>query len=196
MKQPASRSKETKAPPPQPEPPSTTTKLKDFAGNAADLAEWCDISRQTVENLVQGGTFTRVGPNLFALKANNRAFIQKLRVAASGRNSVTEAARGRLIEAKAKQVELKVGELDSKLVYITEVEAHWANALRTFRASALAIPTRVSARVPGLNREVVYEMDQEIREALTEMARNGYPEPSAASVGPAISAPAAESETE
>ena len=177
-----------------PDPPST--KIKDFAGNAADLAEWCDISRQTVENLVQSGVFTRVGPNLFALKANNRAYIAKLRAAASGRNSVTESARGRLIEAKARQVELKVGELDSKLVYITEVEAHWANALRTFRASALAIPTRVSARVPGLNREVVYEMDQEIREALTEMARNGYPEPSAASVGPAISAPAAESEAE
>lgn len=177
-----------------PEPPST--KVKDFAGSAADLAEWCDISVKTVEHLVQNGVFTRVGPNLFALKANNRAYIAKLRTAASGRNSVNEAARGRLLDWKAKQIELKVGELDGKLVYVTEVEAHWANALRTFRASALAIPTRVAARVPGLNREVVYEMNQEIREALTEMARNGYPEPSAASVGPAISAPAAEPETE
>jgi phage terminase Nu1 subunit (DNA packaging protein) len=78
---------------------------------------------------------------------------------------VTEAARGRLIEAKAKQVELKVGELDGKLVYVVEVEAHWANALRTLRAGVLAIPTRVSARVPGMTCEMVHEMDQEIREA-------------------------------
>jgi phage terminase Nu1 subunit (DNA packaging protein) len=167
-----------------------------ITGSAADLAEWCDITPRTVETYVQEGIFTRVGPNLFALKANNRAYIAKLRAAASGRNSVTEGARGRLIEAKAKQVELKVGELDGKLVHIAEVEAHWANALRTFRAAALAIPTRVAARVPGLNREIVYEMDQEIREALTEMARNGYPEPSAPAVGRTIPAPAAEPETE
>jgi phage terminase Nu1 subunit (DNA packaging protein) len=147
-------------------------------GNAADLAEWCDISVKTVEHYVQQGIFTRVGPNLFALKANNRAYIARLRQSASGRNSVTEAARGRLIEAKAKQVELKVGELDGKLVYVTEVEAHWANALRTLRAGVLAIPTRCAARVPGMTREMVYEMDQEVREILTELARNGYPAPS------------------
>jgi hypothetical protein len=119
MKQPASRSKEPKpaAAPPAP----ASTKVKDFTGSAADLAEWCDISVKTVENLVQEGIFTRVGPNLFALKANNRAYIAKLRTAASGRNSVTEGARGRLIEAKAKQVELKVGELDGRLLDLADV---------------------------------------------------------------------------
>jgi phage terminase Nu1 subunit (DNA packaging protein) len=162
------------APPPEP----ASTKVKDFAGTTADLAEWCDISVRTVETYVEQGIFTRVGPNLFALKANNRAYIAKLRQAASGRNSVTEAARGRLIEAKAKQVELKVGELDGRLVEIVDVIANWDSALRTLRAGVLAIPTRCSARVPGLSREAVQEIDQEVRQILTELARNGYPAPS------------------
>jgi phage terminase Nu1 subunit (DNA packaging protein) len=152
--------------------------VKPLTGNAADLAEWCDISVRTVETYVQEGIFTRVGANLFALKANNRAYIAKLRAAASGRNSVTEAARGRLIEAKAKQVELKVGELDTQLVHVSDVEANWNSALRTLRSGVLAIPTRCAARVPGLSREAVQEIDQEVREILTELARNGYPAPS------------------
>jgi phage terminase Nu1 subunit (DNA packaging protein) len=172
--------------------------VEPLTGNAADLAEWCDITPRTVETYVQEGIFTRVGPNLFALKANNRAYIAKLRAAASGRNSVNEAARGRLLDWKAKQVELKVGELDGNLVNIVDVMAHWDSALRTLRAGVLAIPTRCSARVPGLTREIVYEMDQEIRELLTELGHNGYPAPASARAQelPPKPDPAAEPETE
>jgi phage terminase Nu1 subunit (DNA packaging protein) len=194
MKQPASRSKEPKAPTPPVEPPSSTTTLKDFAGSAADLAEWCDITPRTVETYVQEGVFTRVGPNLFALKANNRAYIAKLRAAASGRNSVTEGARGRLIEAKAKQVELKVGELDGRLVTIIDVIANWDSALRTLRDGVLAIPNRCAARVPGLTREVIYEIDQELREILTELGKNGYPDPHAAETAPTLPSSGREAE--
>jgi phage terminase Nu1 subunit (DNA packaging protein) len=167
-------------------------------GQCRGSAEWCDITPRTVETYVQEGIFTRVGPNLFALKANNRAYIAKLRAAASGRNSVNEAARGRLLDWKAKQVELKVGELDGNLVNIVDVMAHWDSALRTLRAGVLAIPTRCSARVPGLTREIVYEMDQEIRELLTELGHNGYPAPASARAQelPPKPDPAAEPETE
>jgi hypothetical protein len=57
------------------------------------------------------------------------------------------------------------------------VEQNWASALRTLRSGVLALPARCAARVPGLSREVVYELDQEARELLTELARGGYPAP-------------------
>ena len=62
---------------------------------------------------------------------------------------------------------------------IADVMANWSSAFRTLRSAMLALPERVAARVPGLSREVVYEMDQEVREALTELARGGYPDPNA-----------------
>jgi hypothetical protein len=64
-------------------------------GDAAELADWCDISARTVETYVQRGIFTRAGPNQFDLKANNRVHIARLRAAASGRERPQQRDRGR-----------------------------------------------------------------------------------------------------
>jgi phage terminase Nu1 subunit (DNA packaging protein) len=95
------------------------------------------------------------------------------------RGAAAEVAseRAALLKTQRQRAEFQLAQEVGKWVELTDVEANWANALRTLRSGVLTIPTRVAARVPGMTREMLYEMDQELREILTELARNGYPEP-------------------
>jgi phage terminase Nu1 subunit (DNA packaging protein) len=53
------------------------------------------------------------------------------------------------------------------LVEAAAIEAEWAGVLRMIRASLLAVPSRVAARLPHLHD--VSEIDAEIRAALGEI---------------------------
>lgn len=157
--------------------PGAPPRIQDYGGTGADLANWCDISIKTVEAYVQKGLFKRLAPNTYALRANVHSYIQSLRKAASGRNSTTEQARAKLIEAQARHVDLKAGELDGRLVSVFDFDSHVDSMTRAIRASVLSIPSRLAAKVPGLSREVVHELDQEVRQILTELGKHGYHQP-------------------
>jgi phage terminase Nu1 subunit (DNA packaging protein) len=77
--------------------------------------------------------------------------------------------RGRLAAAQADIAETKAAKLRGSLVDAAEVEAEWGGVLRTVRASMLAVPSRVSQRLPHLTVHDVAEIDAEVREALTEI---------------------------
>jgi phage terminase Nu1 subunit (DNA packaging protein) len=49
------------------------------------------------------------------------------------------------------------------------VEIEWSGVLRTIRAGMLAVPSRVAARLPHLNKHDVAGIDAEIRAALAEI---------------------------
>jgi phage terminase Nu1 subunit (DNA packaging protein) len=78
--------------------------------------------------------------------------------------------RGRLAAAQANLAELKARKMAGELVEATEVEATWGGVLRTIRAGMLAVPSRVSQRLPHLSAHDVAEIDAEIRAALGEIA--------------------------
>lgn len=57
--------------------------------------------------------------------------------------------RGRLAAAQADIAETKAAKLRGSLVDAAEVEAEWSCVLRTVRAGVLAVPSRVSQRLPS-----------------------------------------------
>jgi terminase small subunit / prophage DNA-packing protein len=64
---------------------------------------------------------------------------------------------------------IKAAKLRGSLVDAAEVEAEWSGVLRTVRAGMLAVPSRVSQRLPHLSAHDVAQID-EVRAALAELA--------------------------
>jgi phage terminase Nu1 subunit (DNA packaging protein) len=81
--------------------------------------------------------------------------------------------RARLASAQADLAELKAAALRGELLDAGEVEREWGGVLRTVRASMLAIPSRVGARLPHLTATDIGEIDREVRDALGEVAGDG-----------------------
>jgi phage terminase Nu1 subunit (DNA packaging protein) len=79
--------------------------------------------------------------------------------------------RGRLAAAQADIAEQKAAKLRGELVEAAEVEAEWSGVLRTVRAGMLAVPSRVSQRLPHLSAHDVSEIDAEVRAALVEIGQ-------------------------
>lgn len=71
--------------------------------------------------------------------------------------------------AQADIAETKAAKLRCALVDAAEVEVVWGDVLRTVRAGMLAVPSRVSQRLPHLTAHDVSEIDLEVRAALTEI---------------------------
>jgi phage terminase Nu1 subunit (DNA packaging protein) len=78
--------------------------------------------------------------------------------------------RARLASAQADLAELKAAERRGELLDAAEVERTWGGVLRTVRASLLAVPSRVGARLPHLTAADVDEIDREVRDALGEIS--------------------------
>jgi phage terminase Nu1 subunit (DNA packaging protein) len=77
--------------------------------------------------------------------------------------------RGRLAAAQADVAEIKAAKLRGSLVEAAEVEAAWSGVLRTVRAGMLAVPSRVSQRLPHLTAADVAVIDRGVRDALIEV---------------------------
>ena len=77
--------------------------------------------------------------------------------------------RGRLAAAQADIAETKAAKLRGSLVEAAEVEATWGGVLRMVRAGMLAVPSRVSQRLPHLTPHDVAEIDSEVRSVLTQI---------------------------
>jgi phage terminase Nu1 subunit (DNA packaging protein) len=78
--------------------------------------------------------------------------------------------RARLASAQADLAELKAAEKRRELLDAAEVERTWGGVLRTVRASMLAVPSRIGARLPHLTAADIDEIDREVRDALGEVA--------------------------
>ena len=93
-----------------------------------------------------------------------------------GRGPALTAAtkqRGRLAAAQADIAETKAAKLRGSLVEAAEVEATWGGVLRTIRSGMLAVPSRVSQRLPHLTAHDVAQIDIEVRAVLTELGESG-----------------------
>jgi terminase small subunit / prophage DNA-packing protein len=148
--------------------------------SVSEFAELVGVSTRTVSDAVKRGIIRREAGGLPHPTALQK-YVAHLRETAAGRGgsaaSEVSTQRAKLLAIQTARAQARFDREQGELVTISDVERNWASALSTLRAGVLAIPTRCAARVPGMTREIVYEMDQEIREALTELGRNGYPEP-------------------
>ncbi len=145
-----------------------------------ELSVLLGVSAQTIRELARRGVIAKSAGRTFPTEETVRRYLAHLRGVAHERGgeaaiAAGAAARARLATIRADREEFALEVEREQWLDLDDVIANWDSALRTLRAGVLTIPTRVASRVPGLTRDMVYEMDQEIREILTELGRNGYP---------------------
>jgi phage terminase Nu1 subunit (DNA packaging protein) len=148
--------------------------------SVSEFAELVGVSTRTVSDLVKRKIIERAAGGVPHPESIQR-YVAHLRELAAGRGGEAAAEvsnqRAKLLAIQRERAEFALEQERELWVTVADVEAHWCSVLRTLRSACLALPTRIASRVPGLSREASYEIDHEIRLALTEMATAGYPLP-------------------
>lgn len=155
----------------------------------SEVAEWIGLSERQIARHATEGNVIKLGRNRYDLKASVRAYCAWMRdqaghyapgsagtregpPAGSAKARLAEE-RERLVREQADAQALKNAQLRAELVPASEVEREWADVLRTVRASMLAVPSRIAARLAHLSADDVSVIDREVREALTDTAEGG-----------------------
>ena len=142
--------------------------------SGAVLARWLGVTDHTVREMAKAGIVVRVARGLYPLEENVTRYCDHVRQTASQRGGADslEAMRSqriRIAKAQADALEAKNNELAGSTFTADAVEKQWSDTLRTVRAGMLAVPSRVSGRLPHLTPYDIAEIDAEVREALTEI---------------------------
>jgi terminase small subunit / prophage DNA-packing protein len=147
--------------------------------SASELSSLLGVSKKTVAAWATAGVVKRTKHGEYDLRESIRGFARHMRDRGGDTTALAavSASRAELLKIQTERARFALETERGEWVTLADVEANWCSAFRTIRAAVMAIPNRVAARVSGLSREAVYEMDEEVRIALTELARNGYPEP-------------------
>ncbi|MFT4913333.1 MAG: phage terminase Nu1 subunit (DNA packaging protein) [Brevundimonas sp.] len=136
----------------------------------AHLADLLGLTSRRVRDLVSDGVIPKAAPGRFDARLATRAYCEWLRDKASkGRGSQDPAyreERTRLAKQQADKAELANAAQRRELLPAAEVLNAWSLILRNVRAEIMAVPSRVQAKLPGLSRTDVAEIDREIRDAL------------------------------
>lgn len=142
------------------------------SGSAEELAELLGISARAVREHATRGIIVKLSKGAYDVPASVRAYCAHLREQAAGRTGSASltAERIRATKAQADTAELKNAALRGELVRASEVQSTWAGILRDVRAALLAVSARCGATLPHLTPHDVAEIDQHIRDTLTEIA--------------------------
>jgi terminase small subunit / prophage DNA-packing protein len=140
-----------------------------------DLCELLDLSSAALTDLKKRGIAVHLGHDAYDLGATVRAYVQHLRGMAAQWGTPDQAAqltneRARLAKEQADAQALKNARLRGDLVEAVEVERAWSDVLRQLRARLLAIPARLRADLPDLDRDAATALDRALRDTLTEIA--------------------------
>lgn len=141
-----------------------------FGGNVAEmivdrftLAAVLGVAPSTINKFAANGQFRKAGPGRFALAECVQAYVEMK----AGKVPQGDVARRQ--KADADLAELKAANLAGKLLDALEVEREWSATCRDLRAAILAMPGRLSARLPHLGQADLAAIDSELREALTTL---------------------------
>jgi len=85
----------------------------------------------------------------------------------------TAGARDALLAEQVLMYRAKRQKLEGALVPVAEVQSGWRQICTATRAAMLALPTRLAARLPHLNAADLRTIEDEIRQALEQLAEGG-----------------------
>lgn len=74
---------------------------------------------------------------------------------------------------QAKMAKLKYRQAAGELVEVKEIQENWQKIATTVKTRLLGVPSRVRARVPHLTTADIATIEEEIRDALSELAEGG-----------------------
>lgn len=151
--------------------------------SAHELGEFLGKAERTVRDWVKRGILPRSSGGKFDVKACTSAAIAHFeRLAARTSSTAEEAANSpaarkdaadcRLAEAKAAQEELRLAEMQGKLVPTDQVREQGGRMVAAFRQRLLSLPTTLAAQVREAKDTAAAEkiLRRGIYEALAELA--------------------------
>ncbi len=133
------------------------------------------VGPDVVRDLARRGIIARVGRGAFIKDDATRSYIAHLRGVASGRGGDEQVAdlskeRALLAREQRRSYQIKNEASEKSLIPASEVRGAWDAAMAAIRARLLAIPTRVTQKLPHLTRHDTQMIDRAIRDALTQAA--------------------------
>ncbi|WP_157532937.1 hypothetical protein [Hyphomonas polymorpha] len=127
------------------------------------LAAVFGVAPSSISRFVANGILRRAEPGKFALAECVQAYVTMK----AGKVPQGDVARRQ--KADADLAELKAAQMAGKLLDAREVEREWSATCRDLRAAILALPGRLSARLPHLGHADLAAVDSELREALAAL---------------------------
>ena len=125
--------------------PITTAQVRDMEVSSCTLAEVLGADQKTIERYASDGLAVRVGHGRYLLGPTVCNVTKRLREQAAGRIGHDESvdvvrANARFKDAQAKLTELKIAQLEGKLISLPEAEAAWDEVAVVIRQLILTFP--------------------------------------------------------
>jgi terminase small subunit / prophage DNA-packing protein len=142
-----------------------------------EMARLLGVSAQNVRQYCDQGHIVRSQERGRLLLAESiRGYCEQLRKLTMQRGGSAAQSlaqeRAALARKQAELADLKAQTIRGELVPAREVEGRWRGITTALRSRLLAAPSRVHARLPHLKRAEVDLIDEEIRQALEELAND------------------------
>jgi phage terminase Nu1 subunit (DNA packaging protein) len=147
--------------------------LSDRTLSTAELVEIAGVTSQYLGQLERAGVTKRVGHGRWPLSAiGGIAAFRAGEVSGEGEAPTLTQARMRLVDLQAAKAQLDLDERRGELMSRAENESCASELVSDIRKYMLAVPTRVSNRVP-IDRYIIGILEEEIRDALSELSKQG-----------------------
>lgn len=150
-------------------------KAENTAGTVSvtQLAEVLDCSTRTVEKYAEQGLVIKVSRGRYHFLTSIRNVVKHLRKQAS--LQVSQDGKSDQISenvaykaAQRRMAEMKIAEIEGKLISVAEVEDAWAALVAANRQLMLSVPNRVRMELPDITGHEQTIIQQIVRDLLTE----------------------------
>lgn len=126
----------------------------DFKVKVADLAAAFGVTTHQVHLLAKEGTLIRAGRGEYPVLENVRKYCERLRKASYPKmgpagDADYEKSRARLTAAKADSEEIKLAQLQGKVVEVEAVERVWNGMVSIAKTRILGVPSKIAPRLKG-----------------------------------------------
>jgi phage terminase Nu1 subunit (DNA packaging protein) len=151
----------------------------DVVVDAPALARICRLDVRTILKLADQGIVVRVARGRFAQWKSVGNLIEHYRSRAAGRESSDRRvdivrANAALRHSQRRLNEIKIEQLEGRLISLPEVEAAWIELAISSRNLFMSLPARARFNLPHLTAEDQDCLDRLVREMLTEVAFQGH----------------------
>jgi terminase small subunit / prophage DNA-packing protein len=136
-----------------------------------DLARLLGISERNLRDLAREGHIVKLKAGQYDLAPSIFKYCARLRAMAARHGGADlSLERARLAKEQADATALKNAVSRREMVPAGDVLTEWRSTLAKVRAGLLALPNRIAGRIPTLTQTDIFEIDAEVRAALTELA--------------------------
>jgi phage terminase Nu1 subunit (DNA packaging protein) len=157
---------------------SKAVRNDDVSVDAPTLARLCRLDVRTILKLAEQGIVVRVARGRYAQRQSVGNLLEHYRARAAGRESQDGSidvvkANAALRDSQRRLNDLKIAQLEGRLISLPEVEAAWDEVAATIKQLFLTFPVRARADLPhltGTDQKLLYKL---AREMLTEVATEG-----------------------